>query len=49
MWLAYGGGVLVVIAPVAVIVALAAAPRGDSETMVSHHNMATLTPTKRLR
>ncbi len=43
MWLAYGGGILGVIA-VVVIVAMAAAPRGDSETMVSHHNMATLTP-----
>ena len=43
MWLAYGG-VLGVIAAVVVIVAMAAAPSRDSETVVSHHNMATLTP-----
>ena len=40
MWLAYGGGVLIV--AVVVIVAMAAAPSGDGETMVSHHNTATV-------
>ncbi len=44
MWLAYGGGVLIVIAIVVVIVAMAPAPSSDSETVVSHHNMATMTP-----
>ena len=44
MWLAYGGGVLVVITVVVVIVAMAPAPSSDSETVVSHHNMATMTP-----
>ena len=37
MWLAYGGGVLIV--AVVVIVAMATAPGGDGETMVSHHNV----------
>ena len=40
MWLAYGGGVLIV--AVVVIVAMATAPGGDGETMVSHHNTATV-------
>ena len=44
MWLAYGGGVLVVIAAVVVIVAMAPAPSRNGKTVVSHHNMATLTP-----
>ena len=44
MWLAYGGGVLVVIAAVVVIVAMAPAPNSNGKTVVSHHNMATLTP-----
>ena len=44
MWLAYGGGVLGVIAAVVVIVAMAPAPSSDSETVASHHNMATLSP-----
>ena len=44
MWLAYGGGVLVVIAAVVVIVAMAPAPSSNGKTVVSHHNMATLTP-----
>ena len=44
MWLAYGGGVLVVIAVVVVIVAMATTPSSDGKTVVSHHNMATMTP-----
>ena len=44
MWLAYGGGVLVVIAAVVVIVAMVPAPSSNGKTVVSHHNMATLTP-----
>ena len=44
MWLAYGGGILGVIAVVAVIMAMVPAPGRDGETVVSHHNMATLTP-----
>ena len=43
MWLAYGGGVLVVIAAVVVITVLSTG-HGDGEAVVSHHNMATLTP-----
>ena len=42
MWLAYGGGILGVIA--VVIVAMAAAPSSDGETVASHHNMATVSP-----
>ena len=49
MWLAYGGGILGVIAVGVVIVAMAPAPGNNGKTAVSHHNMATLTPTKRLR
>ena len=44
MWLAYGGGVLGVIAAVVVIVAMAPAPSSNGKTVVSHHNMATLSP-----
>ena len=44
MWLAYDGGIVGVIAVVVVIVAMAAAPSSDSETVASHHNMATMTP-----
>ena len=44
MWLAYGGGILGVIAVVVVIVAMAAAPSRDGETVVSRHNMATVSP-----
>ena len=44
MWLAYGGGVLAVIAAVVVIVAMAPAPSSNGKTVVSHHNMATLSP-----
>ena len=44
MWLAYGGGMLGVIAAVVVIVAMAPAPGSIGKTVVSHHNMATLTP-----
>ena len=43
MWLAYGGGVLGVVAAVVIIVTMAAAPSSDGETVASHHNMATLT------
>ena len=42
MWLAYGGGVLGVIAAVVVIMAMAPAPSSDGKTVPSHHNMATL-------
>ena len=49
MWLAYGGSILGVIAVVVVIVAMAPAPSNDGETVASHHNMATMTPTMRLR
>ena len=44
MWLAYGGGILGVIAAVVVIVAMAPAPSSNGKTVASHHNMATLTP-----
>ena len=44
MWLAYGGGVLVVIAAVVVIVVKGPAPSSNGKTVVSHHNMATLSP-----
>ena len=44
MWLAYGGGVLGGIAVVVVIVAMAPAPSNNGKTVVSHHNMATLSP-----
>ena len=44
MWLAYGGGILGVIAAVVVIVAMAPASSSNGKTVVSHHNMATLTP-----
>ena len=44
MWLAYGGGILSVIAVVVVIMAMAAAPGRDGETAVSHQQLATLTP-----
>ena len=44
MWLAYGGGVLGVIAAVVVIVAMAPAPSSNGKTVASHHNMATLSP-----
>ena len=44
MWLAYGGGVLVVIAAVVVIMAMAPAPSSNGKTVASHHNMAKLTP-----
>jgi hypothetical protein len=44
MWLAYGGGILGVIAVVVVIVAMAPAPSRDGETVASHHNMATVSP-----
>ena len=42
MWLAYGGGVLGVIA--VVIVAMAVAPGNNGKTAVSHQKLATLTP-----
>ena len=44
MWLAYGGGVLSVIAAVVIIVTMAAAPSSNGRTAASHRNMATLTP-----
>ena len=44
MWLAYGGGVLGVVAAVFVIVTMAAAPSSNGETAASYRNMATLTP-----
>ena len=44
MWLAYGGGVLGVVAAVVVIVTMAPAPSSNGETAASHRNMATLTP-----
>ena len=44
MWLAYGGGILSVVAVAVVIVTMAAAPSSDGETVASHHNMATLSP-----
>ena len=47
MWLAYGGGILGVIAVVVVIMTMADAPSRDEELVASHHNMATLTPTRR--
>jgi len=43
MWLAYGGGVLGVIAAV-VVIAVLSTGHGDGEAVVSHHNMATLSP-----
>ncbi len=44
MWLAYGGGVLAVIAAVVVIVVMAPAPSSNGKTAVSHQKLATLTP-----
>ncbi len=44
MWLAYGGGVLGVVAAVVVIVAMALAPSSNGRTAASHRDMATLTP-----
>ena len=44
MWLAYGGGVLGMVAAVVVIVVMAPDPSSKGETVASHHNMATLTP-----
>ena len=43
MWLAYGGGVLGVVAAV-VVIAVLSTGHGDGEAVVSHHNMATLSP-----
>ena len=43
MWLAYGGGVLSVVAAV-VVVAVLSTGHGDGEAVASHHNMATLSP-----
>ena len=43
MWLAYGG-ILVVVAVGVMFGVVAMAMHGDGETVVSHHNMATLTP-----
>ena len=43
MWLAYGG-ILVVIAVGVIFGVVAMAMHGDGETVVSHHNIATLTP-----
>ncbi len=42
MWLAYGGGVLAVVAVVFGVVAMAM--HGDGKSVVQHHNIATLTP-----
>ena len=47
MWLTHGGGIQGVIAVVVVIVAMAAAPSRDGETVASHHNMATVSPERR--
>ena len=44
MWLAYGGGILGVVAAVVVIVTMAPAPSSNGRTAASHRNMATLTP-----
>ena len=44
MWLAYGGGVLVVIAAVVVIMTMADAPSRDEELVARHHNTPTLSP-----
>ncbi|MDE2788708.1 MAG: hypothetical protein OXL37_18910 [Chloroflexota bacterium] len=44
MWLAYGGGILGVIAVGVVIVAMAPAPGNNGKTAVSHQKLATLTP-----
>ncbi len=44
MWLAYGGGVLGVVAAVVIIVTMAAAPSSNGRTAASHRDMATLTP-----
>ncbi len=44
MWLTYGGGILGVIAVVVVIVTMTAALGRAGETVVSHHDMATLAP-----
>ena len=44
MWLAYGGGVLGVVAAVVVIVTMAAAPSSNGRTAASHRDMATLPP-----
>ena len=44
MWLAYGGGVLGVVAAVVIIVTMAAAPSSNGRTAASHRDMATLPP-----
>ena len=44
MWLAYGGGILGVIAVVVVIMTMADAPGRDDEMVARHHSMATLSP-----
>ena len=44
MWLAYGGGILGVIAVVVVIMTMADAPSRDEELLARHHNTPTLTP-----
>ena len=44
MWLAYGGGILGVIAAVVVIMTMADAPSRDEELLARHHNTPTLTP-----
>ena len=44
MWLAYGGGILGVIAVVVVIMTMADAPSRDEELVARHHNTPTLSP-----
>ena len=44
MWLAYGGGILGVIAVVVVIMTMADAPSRDDESLARHHNTPTLSP-----
>jgi hypothetical protein len=44
MWLAYGGGILGVIAVVVVIMTMADAPSRDEEMLARHHNTPTLSP-----
>ena len=44
MWLAYGGGLLGVVAAVVIIVTIAAVPSSNGRTAASHRDMATLTP-----
>ena len=44
MWLAYGGGILGVIAVVVAIMTMADAPSRDEELVARHHNTPTLSP-----